>query len=89
MKEVVIAFILALCFSCVLAGYQTASSPIPTAIRELAVVEHQNEPAEIGNIMIGESKVVNSDFEPLTITEVKTSGSKSSSIRFPQFGKFE
>lgn len=89
MKEIVVAFILALCFSCVLAGYQTATSPIPTAIRELAVIENQPEPAEVGNIMVGESKVVDSDFEPLTITEVRTSGSKNSSIRFPQFGKVE
>lgn len=89
MKEIVLAFILALCFSCVLAGYQTATSPIPTAIREMSVIEHQPEPAEVSNIMVGESKVVDSDFEPLTITEVKTSGNKNCSIRFPQFGKIE
>lgn len=89
MKEFLIAFIIVLIFSCTFGGYQGTSFAMPITIRPMNVVEHTPDVAEMGAGQIGELKMVDSDFEPLAVTEVKKSGPRNANIRFPAFGRFE
>ena len=89
MKEMVIAFILALGFSCAIFGSKSISSPAPVSIRNCEVIEKSAEVAEKKNITIGEVKVVDSDREALAATEVKESGTQNNNIQFPAFGRFQ
>ncbi len=89
MKEMIIAFVLALGFSCAIFGSKSVSSPFPVSIRNAEAREKSAEVADKKNITIGEVKVVDSDHEALAATEVKESGSQDGSIQFPAFGRFE
>ena len=89
MKEFLIAFIIVFCFSCVLGGYQANSSPTPVVIRPMNIKEHIYDVAKMEAGQVGELKLVDSDFEPLAVTEVRAHGSRNANIRFPQFGRFE
>ncbi len=88
MKEFVIAAILALSISCVFGGYQSTSSPQPVSVRNVIAEEHTQVVAKEGNIQIGELKVVDSDTETRSATEVSEDGTEDSRIRFPQFGRY-
>ncbi|MDX2105130.1 MAG: hypothetical protein SFY67_01900 [Candidatus Melainabacteria bacterium] len=89
MKEMIIAFVLALGFSCAIFGSKSISSPQGTSIRNAVCQEDKPDIAEKKDITIGEVKVVDSDYEALAATQVKESGSQDSNIRFPAYGRFE
>ncbi len=88
MKEMLIAFILALGFSCAIFGSKSISSPTGTSVRNAVCKDETPDIAEKKDITIGEVKVVDSDYEARTATQVQESGSQSSNIRFPAYGRF-
>lgn len=89
MKEMLIAFILALGFSCAIFGSKSISSPTGASVRNAVCKDETPDIAEKKDITIGEVKVVDSDYEARSATQVKESGSQDSDIRFPAFGRFE
>lgn len=83
MKEILIATIIALIFSCSLAAYQPASQAKAVGVFSVEASDAAIS-AEVKNIQVGELKLVNCDALSRVATQIKSDGSSSCGIQFPQ-----
>lgn len=86
MKEIIIAFVLALSISCAIGGFQNAKKPLAVGISN-AQVKDAAISTEKKDIMVGELQMVNVAKTSRAATSVKETGC-SDCIDFPKWGSF-
>ncbi len=87
MKEILIATIIAVIFSCSIATYQPASQAKCVGIYNVEASDGAIS-AEQKNIQVGELKLVNQDAFSRAATKVKANGSSTCGIDFPQAARY-